>query len=292
MSDVQYAEPDNLAGVFDALERYGEEARLLAGGTGLVNLMKQRLVQPGALIGLRRIEALRGVSRQDGALRLGAMATHREVETSEVVRAAAPLLAETYRQVATVRIRNVATVGGGLAHADPSQDPPVALVVLRARVVLTSKDGTREIPIEEFFTDYYETAIAPDEVLTQVLVPPQPAQAGAVYLKFLPRTADDYATVAVAALVELAADGETCRDARIALGAVGSTVLQATAAAAALRGQRPTPEALREAAEQVRALVDPVDDYRGSAAYKRDMAVVFTRRALEQALARARDGAR
>ncbi len=287
MADVLYQEPETLDGVFDALQQYGDDALLLAGGTGLVNLMKQRLAQPSCLVGLRKVAALQGVQRSDGDLQIGAMVTQRDAETSDVIRVHSALLTETYGRVASVRIRNVATVGGGLAHADPSQDPPVSLIALGARVRLQSRQGTRELPLEDFLVDYYETARQPGEVLTHVIVPPQSARSGAVYLKYLPRTEDDYATVSVAALLVLDADGVTCRDARIALGAVGPTILRARAAEDMLRGRAVTADAMRAAAASVKPAVDPATDYRGSAEYKRDMAEVFTRRALEGALARA-----
>ena len=154
MPEMQYFEPESLQEVFYLLERYEDEARLMAGGTGLINLMKQRLVQPGYLISLRRLsKELAGVQRQDGGLRIGALTTHWDVEHSPLVQEVAPLLAENYHRVATVRIRNVATVGGGLAHADPNMDPPQAYIVLDATVRCTSRAGTREIPIGEFFKD-------------------------------------------------------------------------------------------------------------------------------------------
>ena len=291
MADTRYLEPTTLAEVFDALEQYGDDARLLSGGTGLVNLMKQRLVQPECLIGLRRVPGLNLIQRENGALRLGALVTQREAELSQELRASASLLTETYSHVATVRIRNAATVGGGLAHGDPNQDPPASLVVLGASVRVASRGGTRDVSVQEFFQGYYETALQPGEVVTELMVPEQPTGSGSVHIKFLPRTEDDYATVSVAALVTLEADGETCKDARVALGSVGETPVWASEAEAALRGRSLTPETLRDAAASVEAIVDPVSDFRGTASYKRAMAVVWTRRALEQAIERARGAA-
>jgi len=280
-----YLEPVDVDEALAALARYGDEAKVIAGGTGLVNLMKQRLVHPRYLIGLRRLAGLASLSHE-GALRIGALCTHRTIETSLLVQNHMPLLAETFRQVASVRIRTMATVGGALAHADPNQDPPPALMVLDARVRLRSQQNTREVSIAEFFTGYYETVMEPDELITEVLIPPQPAGSGAAFMKFLPQTHDDYATVAVAAQVTL--DGDRIADVRVALGAAASLPLRATVAEDALRGQVPTPTALREAAVLVADAVDPTSDFRGSAAYKRDMAVVFVQRALAQATARAR----
>jgi carbon-monoxide dehydrogenase medium subunit len=282
-----YLEPADVNEALAALARYGEEAKVIAGGTGLVNLMKQRLVQPTYLIGLRRLRGLND-THYDGTLRIGALCTHRTIETSSLVRSHIPLLAETFRHVASVRIRTLATIGGALAHADPNQDPPPALMVLDARVRLHSQQSTREVSINEFFTGYYETVMKPDELITAVILPPQPAGSGAAFVKFLPQTHDDYATVAVAARVTL--DGDRITEARVALGAVAATPLRATAVEDALRGQAATPPVFREAAALVADTVDPISDFRGSAAYKRDMAVVFARRALAQATARARTG--
>ncbi len=282
MRDFIYHAPTSLDEALSLLEQYGEDARPIAGGTAMVNLLKQNLVFADHLVGLGKVPGLRGISRSNGDLRIGALTKHREVEHSADVASAAPLLAETYSRVATVRIRNMATVGGGLTHADPAQDPPPALMALGARVVLASPGGTRELPVEDLFVDYYETALQPGELLTEVIVPAQPPDARAVYLKFLPRTEDDYATVAVAAMARV--ENGVCADVRVALGAVAPTPVRATAVEAALEGQPVTADAIRSAAEAVAGQVDPLADFRGSSDYKRDMAVVFTRRALEQAL--------
>jgi len=216
----------------------------------------------------------------DGELHIGALTRHREVETSELVREHASLLAEVYGQVASVRIRNAATVGGGLAHADPAQDPPAALIALGARVRLDSRESTREVPVDELFRDYYEAAIEPGEILAEVIVPVPDPNSRSVYLKFLPRTQDDYATIAVA--VNGTTEGGLCHSVRVALVAAGPTPVRATEVERHLVGQAITVDTIRSAAEAVADQVDPLDDFRGSATYKRDMAVVFTRRALAQ----------
>jgi len=287
MISFTYLEPAEIDEALELLARYGDEAKVIAGGTGLVNLMKQRLVQPTYLIDLRRLTGLSGM-HYDNALQIGALCTHRTIEISSLVRNHVPLLADTFRHVASVRIRTLATIGGALAHADPNQDPPPALMVLDARVRLRSQQRTREVSIAEFFTGYYETVMEPDELITEVIIPPPPAGSGAAFVKFLPQTHDDYATVAVAARVTL--DGDRIAEARVALGAAAATPLCATAVEDALRGQAPTPTVLREAATLVADAVDPTSDFRGSAAYKRDTAVVFVRRALAQATAQARAG--
>ena len=284
MIPFEYRTPKSLKEVHQELREFGADAKLIAGGTALVIMMKQRLVRPSSLISLRMVRGLDGIAEKDGALRIGGLATNREVETSTLVRRRVPLLAEPYRHVATIRVRNMATVGGGLAHADPNQDPPPTLMVLGATLKASSADGSRVIPLEEFFTDYYETVLKPDEIITEVSVPRLPANSGGAFVKFLPRTADDYATVSAAAVVTLDRARKIFTDVCIALGSVGTTPIRAREAEAVLRGQPVKREALREAAEKVRQAVDPVSDFRGSAAYKKEMAVVFVRRALEMAL--------
>lgn len=280
MRDFIYHAPTTIDEAIAILEEHGEDARPIAGGTAMVNLMKQNMVLADHLVGLGKLPGLRGVSQTNGSLHIGALTRHREVELSPEVKAHSPLLAEAYSKVATVRVRNMATVGGGLTHADPAQDPPPTLMVLDAHVVLTSSRGTRELPVNDLFVDYYESALEPGELLTELVVPQAPQGAKTVYLKFLPRTEDDYATVSVAALATV--EGGVCQEIRVALGAVAPTPIRATAVEEVLQGQQVTPEAVRAAAEAVAEQVDPLTDFRGSDDYKRDMAVVFTRRALEQ----------
>jgi len=215
----EYRAPRVLDEALAVLREHGEDARVVAGGTALVTMMRQHLVRPGCLVSLRDVQGLNRIEATNGALRLGALVTHREAEVSPLVRERLPVLAETFRRVGTVRIRHMATIGGALAHADPNQDPPVTLLALGARVEIRGARGHRELPLGEFFRDYYETALEQGELVTAVSVPLLRGASGATFLKFLPRTADDYATVAVAAIVTLAPDGERCREARIARSA-------------------------------------------------------------------------
>ncbi len=281
MNGFDYRAPRTVDEALAILREYGEDARVIAGGTALVTMLRQRLVRPGCLVSLRDVQGLDRVEADNGALRVGALVTHREAETSPLVRERIPVLAETFRRVATVRIRHMATLGGALAHADPNQDPPVTLLALGARVQVSGAGGQRELAIDEFFRDYYESALEPGEIVTGVTVPVPAAGSGAAFVKFLPRTADDYATVAVAAIVT--SDGDRCREARIALGSVGVTPLRGRAAEALLSGERFSQGLAEAAGEAVKGEVDPLSDHRGSAGYKRDMAAVMVRRALTQA---------
>jgi carbon-monoxide dehydrogenase medium subunit len=290
MNAFDYRQPDTPEEALALMRELGEDAKVIAGGTALVIMLKQRLVVPDCLISLQKLHGLDHIDTSNGEIYVGALTTHRSVEQSPIVRTRLPALAETFHQVATIRIRNVATVGGALAHADPNQDSPVTLMVLGARVQLTSTTGTREVPLDEFFTDYYETVRQPDELVSEVIVPAPKPHSGSVYLKFLPRTADDYATVGVAASVTVDPSTQSCEDCRIAMGCVASTPVRAQAAEALVRGQRLTQALAQEAGALAQGVTDPLSDARGSADYKRAMAGVFVRRALEQAWQRALDG--
>lgn len=242
----------------------GEEATVLAGGTFLGILINQRLFAPSCLLGLGRIAGLDGIGVRSGELRLGAMTRHRAVERSPLVRRGWPALAYAFSVVASPRVRNQATVGGVLADADYASDPPAMLCALGARVVARSASGEREIPIEELITGYYETSLAPDELLTEVAVPPADA---AVYRKFRSRSHEDRPCVSVAAVRRGA-------ELRVAVGAVAG---------------RPQlfPElcARGDPAEVGRAYagaIEPISDVRGSARYRRRVIAVEVRRALEE----------
>src|SRR3989442_1676769 len=212
-----YHEPRTLAEAFELLDRYGEDAHLMAGGTATVLRMSQGLLRPGHVIALRRIDELGGITRTaDGGLRIGAMATHRAVERSPDAFAYSPALTDAFASVATVRIRNQATVGGNLAHADPAQDPPPMLAALGASVTVRSSQGERSLPVEDLAVDHFTTSLAHNEIITKVVLPPLEPGTRETYLKFLPRTADDYATVSVAATLRLGPDrqGQVPGDAR------------------------------------------------------------------------------
>ncbi len=274
-----YHEPESVEEALDLLARHGEDAHLVAGATAFTLLWRQGLLRPGHVIGLRRIASLAGITSADGALVVGATVTHREIERSDDVARYCPALTRTFASVATVRVRNQATLGGNLAHADPAQDPPPMLIALGAEVVAASSTGERTISVDALFVDVFTTSLRAGEILTAVRFPALAPGTRATYLKFLPRTADDYATVSVAAALRLADDG-TVADVRVALGACGPTAVRARSVETALAGSRPDAKRIAAAAASVTADIDPFDDVRGSAGYKRDMARVWTQRAL------------
>jgi aerobic carbon-monoxide dehydrogenase medium subunit len=284
MIKFDYLEPATLAEALSLLEQHGDSARVIAGGTSLIIWMRQRLLMPKVVIGLGRIPDLDTITFnvQEG-LRIGAGARHRDIELSAAVKQHYPLLHETFRKVAQPRIRNMGTIGGNLAGGDPLTDPGASLTALDAELTLTSSNGTRTMLVEDFFVDYYQTALEPGELLTGIRVPP-PQRPGWSHIKFTPRSVEDFATVGVA--ITLRVQERTCEDARLALNSVASTIVRAKRAEEVLRGHRLTDEVLREAGEVAASEVDPVDDNRGSADYKRDLVKVLVRRAAEEALKR------
>jgi carbon-monoxide dehydrogenase medium subunit len=245
------------------------------------------LIRPGHVVALRRLSELRDLSL-DGAgdLHIGALVTHRRVERSELVRQHHPTIAETFARIGSVRIRNQGTVGGNLGHADPAHDPPPTLIAFDARVSVARADGShREVPIDEFFLGWFTSVLDPTEIVVGVRIPAARPDTRGAFVKFLPRSAGDYATVSAAAAVGLDGEG-AISSVRIALGSVGSTSIRARGVEAALVGQPATEEVIGEAAALVRDEVDPVADGRGSAAYKREMSRVITTRALLRATGR------
>ena len=213
MRDFFFHAPNDVKGVLSLLDEHGEDARVMAGGTAMMLIMKQSLLDANHVVSLQNVQGLNYVNRENGSLRIGALTKHRDVETSSEVKKSNPLLAEVYSRIATIRIRNVATVGGGLAHSAPAQDPQPTLLALGASVKVASTSEEREIPLSEFLLDYYETALQPGEVITELVVPDPPKGSEGVYIKYLPRTADDYPTVGVVA-IGLVVDG-ICQDVRL-----------------------------------------------------------------------------
>lgn len=284
MNGFSVLTPGTIGEAIEFLAANGE-AEVIAGGTALVNMMKQRLLAPDALVSLHRIGEKRTAEIVDGKLSLGALMTLREIETNPLVGAHLPVLAETLHEVASVRIRNMATLGGAIAHADPSQDTPVTLLALDAEVVSVGGSGERSQPLADFFVDYFETRLEPGELVTEVRVPLPPQRSASAFLKFLPRSKEDYGVVTVAATIALDGAGN-CASCRLALGGVGMTVLRARDAEGSLVGSAIDAARMDAAAELAMAITDPISDTRGSAEYKRKMARVFVRRALARALER------
>jgi carbon-monoxide dehydrogenase medium subunit len=272
-------EPESLKDAIDALGRLDGEARLVAGGTALVAMIRLGLVKPDRLVSLHRVPALSRIAVEDGSLVLGAMATHADIERARVVRDGWPLLADAVRRVATPAIRTSGTIGGNLAYAEAASDPAPALLCLDAEVRVAGPGGQRVVPIARFFRGFYEAALEPGEIVTAVRVPPAPAGARGGYVKYTSRSAEDKPLVGVAALVALDASAR-CVEARIGLGGAAPTPMRAAQAERALRGEALTDAAVRAAAEAAAREADPLSDLMGSADYRREMVRVWVRRLL------------
>ena len=284
MTSLQYHRPRTVAEACDLLARCGPRARLLAGGTALGILMKERLVDLEHIVSLESTD-LDGLAWADGVLRVGAMATHQTLIDHPTVRERLPALAEVLAQVASRRIRNVATLGGNLCWAEAASDPPGLLVALDASVIVQSVRGTRRLRVGDLFADYFTTALAPDELLTEALIPAA-GGAGIVYLKFAPQSRADKPVLGVTARVERA--GDAWVGGRVVVTAAGPRPLSLPDLDARLRGVRGCDEdAIAHVADGYAAGAEPVSDTRGSAAYKRRMIGVLVRRALRAAWTRA-----
>jgi carbon-monoxide dehydrogenase medium subunit len=272
-----YVAPESLEGVLRALHDGGEDAKPLAGGHSLLPLMKLRLAVPTLLVDLRRVSGLRGVKRENGSWRIGALTRHADLQGRAemgVVGAAAALIADQ-------QVRNRGTIGGSLAHGDPASDLPAVLLATEGSVHVRGHGGTiREVAAADLFQDYLTTTIGPGEVLTEVRVPALEGW-GHAYEKFT-RRAEDWAMVGVCALVQRAADG-SCADVRVAFTNMASTPIRATAVEQALRGGPLTADAIGAAAERAAEGTEPPGDLNATPDYKRHLARVLTRRALARA---------
>ena len=276
-AEFDYVAPDSLEGVLRALAEGGEDAKPLAGGHSLLPLMKLRLAVPTLLVDLRRVSGLRGVQRENGSWRIGALTRHADLQG----RADLGIVGEVTALIADQQVRNRGTIGGSLAHGDPASDLPTVLLATEGSVHVRGQGGAiRQIEAADLFEDYMTTAVGPGEVLTEVSIPALEGY-GHAYEKFT-RRAEDWAMVGVCALVQKAGDG-TCADVRVAFTNMASTPIRATAAEEALRGQPLSADAIAAAAEQAGEGTDPPDDLNATPEYKRHLARVLTRRALQRA---------
>ena len=271
------------------LDQHGEDAKVLAGGQSLIPLLRFRLASPAILIDINRIDGLEYLREMNGTLHIGALTRESELDNSSLIRERYPILFDTSAVVADPVVRNWATVGGNIAHADPANDHPATMLALGARIVAVGPAGERVIPIEEFFTDLpFETTLHPNELLTEIRVPAPVQGSGGAYVK-LERKVGDYAIAGVAAYVTLDTNGNVSY-AGIGLTNVGQAPIKARNAEQALFGQPLNDASIHQAANLAAAATQPLSDTRGPAEYKRDMVRTLTVRALRKALARATGG--
>jgi carbon-monoxide dehydrogenase medium subunit len=285
----EYYAPTTVEEAIGLLQQLGPEAKILSGGMSLIPLMRLRLAAPSHLIDINRIAGLAEIKESDGFLRIGALTREAELERSALVRSKYPILMETAAVIGDPLVRNRATVGGNLAHADPANDHPATMLALAAEVVATGPKGQRSVPVTSFFTGFFTTALDPDEILTEIRIPLPPLHSGGAYVK-LERKVGDFATAGVAAQLTLDRGG-VCEQVRIGLTNVGPTPLEARQAEEVLRGKRIEPDLVRRAAQLAAEASQPNADLRGSAEYKRDLVRVLANRSLNRALEQARRGA-
>ena len=284
MVSLEILEPASLEEACDQLSKAGEGVKVVGGGIALSILMKQRIFRPERLVAVRRIRDFDAIRHEAGVgLIIGAGALHRTLETSPTVRAHCPLLAEVMSQVANVRIRCMGTLGGELAHADPHSDPPPVLIGLGAYAVVQSVRGEREIPFADFFTGYLESALEEDEILRSVVIPDAPPSLRSAYLKFTPNTSTDWPCLGVAAFAELEGDG-TCRSLEIIFGSVTEIPFRVPGVPEMAAGRGLDDALIDEIAEHCFDRVDPMEDSRGSAWYKKELSRVFARRIVKRAI--------
>ena len=284
----EYHAPSTIGEATALLAKLGEDAKVLSGGQSLIPLMKLRLASPAHLVDINAIPGLSGIREADGFLRIGALTRESDLEESEIVRTRYPLLHDTSKVIADPIVRNLATVGGNLAHGDPANDHPATMLALGAEIVAVGPKGERRMPIATFFTGPFATGLKPDEILVEIRVPVPAARSGGAYLK-LERKVGDFATAAVAVQVTLGANG-ACEQAGIGLTNVGLTPIKATKAEASLKGKALDESAIKQASELAAQAAEPSADLRGSVEYKKDLVRILTARALRKAAERARAG--
>lgn len=283
-----YLAPATLDEAISILQTYGDEAKVLSGGQSLIPLMKLRLASPRYLVDINRVPELQYIKEADGTLRIGALTREADLETSELVRSRYPILYDTTVVIADPLVRNMATVCGNLAHGDPANDHPATMLALQAEIITRGPGGERKIPVSSFFTGLFTTALAVDEIVTEIRIPIPPPRSGGAYIK-LERKVGDFATAAVAVQVTLG-DGMICQQAGIGLTNVGPTPTKANRAEAFLRGKRMDGGSISQAAQLAAEESQPTSDRRGSVEYKRDLVRLLTARALRRALERAGEG--
>ena len=280
----EYHAPTSVAEAVSLLDRHGEGAKILAGGHSLLPLMKLRLAQPEVLIDLARIGDLAYIRRNGGGLSIGAMTTYTEIESSSDVQSAAPALAEAAGMVADRQVRNMGTIGGCLAHADPAGDLPAIILALGGQILTSSTGPHRTIPIDDFFVDLFTTALEHNEIINEIQIPALPAGTGTAYAKF-GNKASHYAIVGVAAVVT--ASGGTCQSVRIGITGAGTKAVRATAAESALTGAGLDDATIKAAAQHAGEGIDFNEDVHASAEYRAHLTKLYTERVLLQAAARA-----
>ena len=280
--EFEYHAPETIEEALDLLSQHGSNAKLLAGGHSLIPMMKLRLASSGHLVDLRKLKSgLSYIREENGELAIGALTTHAEVESSDSLRQKAAPLAEAAGQIGDVQVRNMGTLGGSLAHADPAADEPAPALALEAQLVAQGPGGRRTIPADQFFHGFFATALQPDELLVEVRVAGLGANSGGAYLK-VPHPASGYAVCGVAAVVETDGAGN-CVKCRVGVTGISDGAYRATDVESALEGSAISADAIAAASAHATDGVEPLDDYFAGADYRRALAAAYVKRALTTA---------
>src|SRR5262245_26211280 len=287
MRNFDYLEPTTIAEACALLKQHGGEAKVFAGGSHLTILMKQGLYQPKTLVNIKKIPELKGIKYDEKeGLSVGALVTHREIETSALVREKFPVLCDAEREVANIRVRNMGTIGGNLASGEPLTDLSQIFIALDGKAKIVGPNREHTVPVEELFIDFYTTSLAEDEILTQVIVPPLPARSSIEYIRFSSSSVVDKPSAGVAVRLTLDSRGNAIQTVRIVLGCIGATPVRARQAEASLAGKELTPQLAEETGAAASQECSPTSDLRGSERYKRAIVCALVKRAVVKAYER------
>lgn len=281
----EYLRPKTIPEAIGFLHRYGDDAKILSGGQSLIPMMKFRLARPAYLIDINWISGLSYIREESGYLKIGGLTREADLESSPLIHAKYPIIADTARVIADPQVRNMATLAGNLAHGDPANDHPATMMALGAQIAANGPQGERVLPIESFFVTLFTTQLEQDEIVTEIRIPIPPPRSGGAYLK-LERKVGDFATAAVAAQVAVNAGG-VCQKIGIGLTNVGATPVKAGKAEEFLRGKKLDEANIAHAAQLAAGEAQPSSDLRGPEEYKRGLVKELTKRALVRALQRA-----
>jgi len=287
IKDFEYLAPRTLKEALALLDKYGDDCKVICGGQSLLILMRQGLVAPKYMVDIKGLSELSYIKDGRDGVKIGATTTHRTIEKSPVIKKKYPVLAEMESRLASIQTRNWGTIGGNICHGDPAGDPAVVFIALNATLTVAGAKGTRSIPAEDFTLDYFEVALEPGELLTEIQLPAPPPRTGTVYTKFN-IIESDLATVSVAASVTLGSGDGVCQDIRLALGAAAPAAIRAKKAEAVLKGKKITDALLERAGQAAAKEAEPISDIQASEEYRRELVKVLVPRMTREALARAR----
>jgi carbon-monoxide dehydrogenase medium subunit len=287
IKDFEHFAPKTLKEALALLAKYGDDCKVICGGQSLLILMRQGLVSPKYMVDIKGLDELNYIKDGKDGLKIGATTTHRTIEKSAVIKRKYPVLAEMEKRLASIQTRNWGTIGGNVCHGDPAADPAPVFMVLDATLTVAGAKGSRSIPIDKFCLDYFEVALEPGELLTEIKLPVPPPHTGTVYTKFN-IIESDLATASVAVSVTLGSGDGVCQDIRIALGAVAPTAIRAKKAEKVLKGKKITEALLAEAGEAAAKETEPISDIAASEEYRRELVRVLVPRMTREALARAK----